>query len=141
MRFWDSSALVPQVVREPRTEEMRALWHSDPIVVIWWGTPVECLSALCRRVREGAIPDSDRQRLEEDLQRLVGSAVQIVASDEVRDRALDLLRRHSLRAADSLQLAAGLAWAEDQPSGRAFVCLDDRLRAAASTEGFQVLPG
>ena len=50
-----------------------------------------------------------------------------------------LLRVHPLRAADSLQLAAALASAEEDPSSIGFVCFDARLNQAASREGFRVI--
>jgi len=58
----------------------------------------------------------------------------------VRHRAEGLLMIHSLRAADALQLAAALLWAEEATLGAEFVCLDQYLRDAAFKEGFTVLP-
>lgn len=43
-----------------------------------------------------------------------------------------------LRAAESLQLAAGLEWAGVPPAGE-FVTFDERLKAAARLEGFTTL--
>ncbi len=60
--------------------------------------------------------------------------------EDVRRRAGKLLAVHPLRAADSLQLATALVFCEDDPTGESFVCLDDRLRDAAMSEGFQLLP-
>jgi len=59
---------------------------------------------------------------------------------EVRESAGRVLLLHPLRAADSLQLAAALLWARSRPAGHDFVCLDERLREAASREGFVVFP-
>ena len=50
-----------------------------------------------------------------------------------------LLRVHPLRAADSFQLAAAPAVAEDEPSSIGFVCFDVRLNQAASREGLAIL--
>ena len=47
---------------------------------------------------------------------------------------------HPLRAADAMQLAAAIVWANGQATGHEFVCLDHRLREAAQREGFTVLP-
>jgi hypothetical protein len=47
---------------------------------------------------------------------------------------------HPLRAADTLQLAAALIWAEETPQGLEIVCLDQNLREAALKEGFTLLP-
>jgi predicted nucleic acid-binding protein len=60
--------------------------------------------------------------------------------DEVRRRAGRLLSTHVLRAADALQLAAALIYSDENPQEEIFVCLDDRLREAASKEGFRLLP-
>ena len=69
----------------------------------------------------------------------MGVAV-VGATDQVRVRAGRLLAAHPLRAADALQLAAALVWSDDQPQGESFVCLDERLRAAAASEGFASVP-
>jgi predicted nucleic acid-binding protein len=55
MRYWDASAIVPLLVDEPRTGRARDLRDEDTQVVVWWGTPVECASALARLRREGAL--------------------------------------------------------------------------------------
>jgi hypothetical protein len=47
----------------------------------------------------------------------------------LRSKAVQLVERYDLRAADSLQLAAALAWCEDAPSR---TCLSDRR---SKTEG------
>ena len=64
---------------------------------------------------------------------------EVQPTEPLRDGARPLLRVHDLRAADALQLAAGLAAAEGRPATLAFVCLDERLGAAAEREGFAVL--
>ena len=64
----------------------------------------------------------------------------IEPSDEIRDITRRLFQNYPLRAADNLQLAAAIVWAERTPRGHEFVCLDSRLRDAAQKEGFTVLP-
>lgn len=44
--FWDSSAIVPLLVTEPRSPAIERLLAGDDQPVIWWATPVECPSAL-----------------------------------------------------------------------------------------------
>ena len=74
------------------------------------------------------------------LSRLAAEWTEIQPGNRLREGAERALLLHPLRAADSLQLAAALVWANDRPSGRPFVCLDARLREAALKEGFNVLP-
>ncbi|MFL6262926.1 MAG: type II toxin-antitoxin system VapC family toxin [Thermoanaerobaculia bacterium] len=55
MRFWDSSALVPLLVEEDLTVATQELFFSEPGIIVWWGTPVECASAVSRLEREGRL--------------------------------------------------------------------------------------
>ena len=139
MTFWDSSALVPLLAAEPLTPAVRALYLRDPEVAVWWGTPVECASAIARLERDGALTAKDAVAAFGRLDALAASWVQVEPQDEIRDTARRLLRVHPLRAADSLQLAAALVCAERRPSTLPFVTLDERLRTAAGREGFDLL--
>ena len=59
MRFWDSSAIVPLLVRENATDMCLALLKESPSdILAWWGTTTECVSALSRREREGSLSGS-----------------------------------------------------------------------------------
>jgi predicted nucleic acid-binding protein len=136
MRFWDSSALVPLFAAEPRTRAVQALYTRDSEAVVWWGTLVECASAIARLERDGALSASNAAESFSRLDALASSWMQVDPSDEIRESARRFLRVHALRAADALQLAAALAAAERRPSTLAFVTLDDRLREAAGREGF-----
>lgn len=67
--FWDSSALVPCLVPEVRSQEMTALLTRDRTITVWWASGVECVSALERKRRDRAYPlphhvyTTGRQRL------------------------------------------------------------------------------
>lgn len=141
MKFWDASAIVPLLLAEARRETLLELIQGDPAIVVWWGTPVECGSAIARRERDGALDLADATAALARLRSLAKSWSEVVASDSVRSAALRLLRTHPLRAADSLQLAAAIVAAEGDSASLPFVCLDERLREAADREGFITLPG
>ena len=138
--FWDSSAIVPCLVPERWSGEATDLLRRDPLPVIWWGTEVECASALERRTREGGIDADTYAQAQARLSSLCDQAAVVEASPLVKETAVRLLGDHSLRAADALQLAAALVCCEARPLGESFVCLDARLRDAAKAEGFTVLP-
>ena len=141
MKFWDASAVVPLLLDEPGRGPLIALVERDPVLVTWWGTVIECTSAIARREREAAMSLSQATRCLERL-RLLSTAWQEVGPvDAVRTIAQRLLRTHPLRAADSLQLAAAVVAAERDPSSLEFVCLDERLGEAAEREGFRVVAG
>lgn len=64
MKFWDSSALVPLLVEEEITPAVRDLFIAEPGVIAWWGTPVECASAISRLERDGHLsPEAATQAL------------------------------------------------------------------------------
>jgi len=136
VRFWDSSAIVPLLLEEDRTPVMTALAKEDREIVVWWGTVVECLSALRRREREGLLSPVELDQAIGNLRELERFWNEVQPKESVRAQAARALSVHGLRAADSLQLGAALAW-RPLPSGDAgFVSLDQQLARAASREGF-----
>lgn len=140
MRYWDTSALVPLLLAQPATERVHPLLRDDDDIVVWWGTVVECNSALARLERSGELPPPAIQSALEALALLREGWSEVSASEAVREQAARLLRVHPLRAADALQLAAALVWSGGSPTGLEVVSLDERLRTALSREGFSTLP-
>ena len=139
MIFWDSSAIVPLLVAESESAAVHDVAIADSTLVVWWGSIVECWSALARRERDGHLPTEavDEAR---DLLRELGEAwIEIAASRQVRDHAERLLLRHPIRAADALQLGAALTWAGGQPERHPLCTFDARLAAAARGEGFRLV--
>lgn len=133
--FWDTSALIPLCVRQSITPHAIALYKSHDMVV-WWATPVEIASALARLVRMQHIDSNDCAKARKLAKNLADVWAMIQPSDSLRTRAMQLVERYELRAADSLQLAAALEWCEDAPQGRFFLTADQRLREAALLTGF-----
>lgn len=135
MQFWDASALVPLLVEEPRTVEMRALSREAGATITWWGTRIECSSAIRRKER---LQHLSREQVNEGLRSLDQASsgwTEIQPDEGIRTRAMRLLAVHPLIAADALQLAAALQWSDDRGGGGDFISLDERLRDAASREG------
>lgn len=138
MRFWDSSAVVPLLVPESKSGSTQRLYEGDPIIVAWWGTELECTSAVARRQRLGQLHPEVAAEAFVRLSALRAGWHEVEPTEDVRESAKRLLRTHDLRTADALQLAAALFVAEARPSTLEFVSLDDRLLAAARLEGFVV---
>ena len=139
MKFWDASAIVPLLVAKSTTRSLQALANQDSDLLVWWGSQVECASALARLER-GALLDVRGAALAFDrLKRLANGWHEIEPSEIVRENAVRFLRVHPLRAADALQLAAAFIAAERRPSSLEVVTLDDRLADAARKEGFELI--
>ena len=139
MNFWDTSALVALGVDEPHRHRALRILNEDDRMAVWWGTQIEYAAALARRERDGSLSTEEVSRHLVRLAALSQVWYEVQLSRRIVTLARRLLRVHPLRAADSLQLAAALAVAEDDPSSIGFVCFDVRLNQAASREGFAIL--
>ena len=139
MKFWDASAIVPLIMTEPTTRTAQAVAVKDPAMLVWWATEVECASAIARLERDGSLDDASITQAFDRLKQLAAGWHEVDPSDAVREAAVRFLRVHSLRAADSLQLAAAFVAAERRPASLEVVTLDDRLAVAARKEGFALV--
>src|SRR5262245_6779474 len=141
MKFWDASAVVPLLVRQTQTSFVTGLRAAEPLFSVWWGTVVECASAIARLLRDGAIERRDAALALERLREFEAEWVEVEPSSAVRDSACRLLRAHPLRAADALQLAAALRLSDELGEPVQIVCFDDRLADAARAERLRVIAG
>lgn len=137
MRYWDASALVPLVISEPSSETVRAWLSDDERIVTWAWTRVEITSAVERRARQGLLSRAQRRDALGRFEALAETWDEVTDVLAVRSRAIPLLARHPLRAADAAQLAAALLVSEQVVDGFAFVCLDETLTSAAEREGLR----
>ena len=142
--FLDSSALIKRYIPEQGTLWVRSLAVSSAVnsLLVSRITPVEIISGICRRRREGTVTPhvgrAVRILLTRHLQREYG-VIDLTA--QVIHRSQDLLEQHPLRAYDAIQLASALeGHARLISAGLApliFVSADTRLLAAASAEGLR----
>ena len=107
MKYWDASGIVPLLVRQARTAEMERLLAQDSSVMTWWGTPVECISAIRRLVREERLAEEDARHAEQRLDALRDGWNEVLPGDACRRTAERMLRVHPLRAAAALQVGRG----------------------------------
>ncbi len=136
MRFWDSSTIPPLILEERASEYATRCYEANRELVVWWGAGVECASALARLERDGALEARDITQALQQLQALQSAWNEVQLLDNVRAAAQRLLRLHTLRAADELQLGAAVLATDHRPQAWEFVCLDTRLAAAAKRERF-----
>jgi predicted nucleic acid-binding protein len=140
MIFWDSSALVALIIEESATMTRLRQLQEDPVMLVWWVTPVECESAIQRRSREEVITTGEATQARQALAELAKSWLEVQPTAELRLLAVRLLRTHALRSADALQLAAAVVVASRGVSDLTFASSDLRLNEAAEIENLTVLP-
>lgn len=138
MNFWDSSAIVPLLVPEANSAYREGQLASDPDMLVWFGTLAELESSLSRRRRTNELTPGDEALARAHLEKLSAHWTEVAPTDDVRARAIRLLRIHQLRAADAFQLAAALVFCREKPRHLTFLTADQRLLQAAELEGFTV---
>jgi predicted nucleic acid-binding protein len=136
--FWDASVIVPLCVDQPVSRRVHSMFE-QALPVVWWGSVVEVHSAVERLHREHKVNDEDRRGAFRRLHLLRTAWREVVPDQAVRELAAEILAKHPLRAADSLQLAAAMAWRQQRATSRTFISGDERLCSAAELEGFSVL--
>lgn len=137
MKFWDTSALVPLLVRETETAKRTAQLEADPEVVVFAYTAVEITSALARQTRAGLLATDVRAVAEARFATLRESWTEISSFAALRTEALRLVTTHDLQTLDALQLAATLT-ARRELGLRELLTSDQKLATAARAEGFEV---
>jgi predicted nucleic acid-binding protein len=139
MRYWDSSALVALLGDESLQASVARYASDGAPLVVWWGSKVEVLSAFARQERGGRLSADRFPDVIDRLERLATAWIEVEPSAAVRRLAQRLVRIHPLRAADAFQLAAAMVVVEHAALTMDFVCLDAKLGAVASREGFRVV--
>ena len=140
--FFDSSALVKRYVQERGTELVLQFANRADWLIVSHLTVIEVTSAVVRRNRSGGMTDEQLDSLLSALDVEVQEVFGVVGIlGDVVSRATDLVRAHSLRAADAVQLACALKAAALLPEREhlLFVSADVELNSAAEKEGFEVM--
>ena len=91
MRFWDSSAIVPLLIGEPRTEAMLELLRKDAQILASFITPLEVSSAIWRRLHKSTLNVGERAYAEKMFARLSNNWSQADKLHRITEIALDLL--------------------------------------------------
>ena len=137
MKFWDTSAIIPLLVEELKSDYVERLFIADSSMIVWWGTSIECVSAVSRLERENKISAREAEKILLRLSELRQSWREILPSNKSKQITERILRVHPLRAPDAQQLA-GCVIANSDCSIE-FVTLDKRLENAANKEGLPVI--
>lgn len=117
----------------------KTIFRQAPQLYIWWGTPVECVSAMARKRREGRLSHDQFMEARERLRYFESISTRVLPSESLKTLAEALLLRHTLRSADALQLAASLVLRDESKMNLSFLSEDNRLCDAAEKEGLTVI--
>ncbi len=140
--FLDSSALIKRYLSEVGTNWVRGIVATRPgnIIFVAQITPIEVVSGVARRKRENAITTRTAHAIRLILDRHTRREYKVLElSEQIMQRAKDILENYPLRAYDAIQLSSAL---ESQTQltkfglgSLVFVCADTRLLSVATAEG------
>ena len=137
--YFDTSALVKRYIQERGSQQVRALLRRHDFLSSAI-TPVEIVSALCRRRREGDISADVLAAL---LRRISSDGRQwrlVEVSSAVLERAQELLRGTiPMRALDAIQVASLVTFQAAATMRIPIITADSRQREAATQLGIDVI--
>ncbi len=136
--FADSSALVTRYA----PTEIDILPSGTATLTVSALARVEVASALWQKAALGDLAAADAARLVRSFEAdwMSGTFAAVRLDGGLLAHAAGLSGIHRLRSLDAIQLACALAARAAEPACRAMVVLDERLRRAAATERFELLP-
>jgi predicted nucleic acid-binding protein len=137
--YLDTSALAKRYVRERDSARVRALLRREKRIGVSRIAYAEVAAAVCRRTREGLLPEDSRDRILERLDGDFANLLVVEVRARIVRRAAELAVRHPLRGYDSVHLASALALREEGLATD-FWSTDGRLVAAARAEGLRSTP-
>ena len=136
MLFLDASALVKRYVEEDGSDSVIEAMAGQSVAISRLSA-TEVVSAICRRCREGDMRVEQRETALRSIDSERPDFHVVELTEEVTTRAAALLRRHPLRASDSLQLAACLLLADELGKPTSLLAFDEQLVSAAQAEGVE----
>jgi predicted nucleic acid-binding protein len=137
--YADASAVLAWLLEEPRGEETAAILDAASAVVSSELTLVECDRALLRRSGEAAITEAGRAQLSARVAAAATEWTLLALSAPILLRARLPFAGLPVRTLDAIHLASALEGRSAVP-GLAILSLDDRMRRAARSLGFGVVP-
>jgi predicted nucleic acid-binding protein len=130
--FFDTSAIVPLLVREPGTDHCTRLWNDATRIVCVRLVYPETCAALARAVRVGRLTSQQMVAATAELDDLIVQIDFVEITADLAHNAGGLAQEHGLRGYDAVHLAAGVTISDDDT---VFVTGDADLADAARATG------
>ena len=138
--YCDTSALIKLLIREPQSDQVQEVCCRTEAIAVCRITWAEAMAGLARRQREDPASGDDLEKARQHLIQSWQSFTIVEVSQKLVETAGRFADAFSLRAYDSMQLAAAheLQVTTDVPV--TFACFDRRLNQAAQLLQLAVLP-
>ena len=135
--YVDASAVLKLCVEEPGSRLAARLWDGADAVVTSRICDAEVRATLAAGQRAGLLDAQAHAQALRIWERLRPATYVVEVSEEITNRAAELLTRHPLRGADALHLASAMLL---ETPDLLVAVWDEHLAAAARAEHLTVLP-
>lgn len=136
--YLDNSCLVKLYVEEEGSGDVGRQVVEATAVATSAVAYAEARAAFARKNTEGGFTEEEYRCVLEDFLQEWAAYLTIDASRAIIALAGDLAERHVLRGFDAIHLASALALRDRAHSSVVFCCADERLNAAAASEGLDI---
>jgi len=133
--YMDTSALLKFYIEEEGSFVARRLVADADVLSMSRVGYAEARAGLARALRTGRLSDNLFELALHEFEERWNATSVIEASDLVVRRAGDLAEKHALRGFDAIHLSSALFFETESGEHVTFSAWDDRLLAAAATEG------
>ena len=133
--YFDTSAIIPLIVKEPSSERCNRVWNESSRVVSVRLLYPEARSALAKAERMGRLSAQQREAAIVELETIISEVDHIEVTEALAHRAGELAQAHGLRGYDAVHLAAASAVAD---SDVVLVTGDSDFANAANSIGIAV---
>ncbi len=137
--YLDTSALVKAYITEKFSPEiMSNIKHAD-VVATHRIAYIEAHAAFARLKRERKLTESEHESTKHFFVKDWENYLQIENNQALMDYAVDLVEAFSLRAYDSVHLAAAVLLSKQSKQTVVFACFDQQLNKSAKVLGLQLI--
>jgi predicted nucleic acid-binding protein len=136
--YLETSSLVKLYVREKDSESVRGSVQASEAVATSVLAYAEARAAFARKLREQGITQDAHRTVKRALDADWPSFFVLNVTAGTARSAGDLAEKHGLRGFDALHLASAVELRAAGVTDLRFSSADDRLRAAAQAEGFEL---
>jgi predicted nucleic acid-binding protein len=137
--FLDTSALVKAYVTEPYSSDVLTSIREANNVVCHIIAYVEARAGFARKLRDGSIANDLFEAVKNEFELDWMRYSKVETTQPLLNRAADLAEAFSMRAYDSIHLAAADLLFKEAGEPVVFGCFDGRLNKAASVLGLSLM--
>lgn len=137
--YLDTSALVKLYIDEPNRDNVMHALKNAKVIASHKISFVEIHAAFARLQRENKLSENDLQLCKNSFSSDWKSYLQVEISDRLLQKAADYAEAFSLRAYDSVHLAAADDLQKQTDTKVQFACFDHKLNQAGKIIGLELI--